>query len=399
MILQAGGVLEGTERLHRGGGVRVRGADIVGVLSTPAAVRRAAARWGERVVDLGDGVLLPGLVDAHAHLELGDMAGALPGDEGFQAWLRAILAARRRAGTRRFARSVERGARQLIASGTTAVGDIASVDASAMASRAPLRSVVYREVLDAWNPQRTELALTSVRRALPPRRLRREGVSPHAPYTTSRALLAGVSRLARRRRLPVTVHWAETPGESDWLRSGRGELAPLLPASPRASGLDLLDAAGLLRVGTSLVHGNHPGRGEPARLARAGVGVVHCPGTHAFFARSSFPWRRYARAGVPVALGTDSLASNERLDMRREMALVRASAPHLSPAEVFDMATIHGAHALGMGSDIGRLRRGYRADVVHVRVPARSASAVLEAVTHAEGAVGGVWIGGRRIRS
>jgi cytosine/adenosine deaminase-related metal-dependent hydrolase len=395
MILRAGRVLLKGGAVCDGGGVRVAGGKIAAVLRSPGAVRRAARETGERVRDLGEGCLAPGLVDAHAHLELTGYRGRLSGDGGFVDWIGGVLALRRR-GTGEFGAQVAAGEELLVASGTTTVGDVASTDASARARRR-LRSVVYREVLDAWDPERTPSALAHVRRALPARSRRSEGFSPHAPYTTSGDLLRGVRALTRRRRAPVTTHWSETAEEVLWLCEGRGPLQAVLGPSPRTSGLELLARAGLLRRGTSLVHGNHPGRGEPARLARAGVVLVHCPGTHAFFGREPFALERYRRAGVRLALGTDSLASNGALDMRREMALLRRAHPDLAPGEVLALATTGAARALGLAGRVGELRAGAEADLVLHALPGRGED-TLEALTNGEGEVESVWIGGRKVR-
>ena len=347
--------------------------------------------------DLGRGVLAPGFVNAHAHLELGGLAGRLPSTEGFVSWIRAMIDLRRGGRLLDPARAVRAGAERLLASGTTTMGDIASEARSTRASRAGLRSVVYREVLDAADPKRTARAMGRVRNALAPRALRREGLSPHAPYTTSEDLLREVARLARRRRAPLTVHWAETPEEGRWLREGTGPMAELLGRSPRRSGLDLLERAGLLGPGLSLVHGNDPARGEPARIASAGCVLIHCPGTHAFFGRAPFPLRRYVRARVRLALGTDSLASNRELDLRREMRLLREAQPDLAPARVFDMATVNAAEALGLGGAAGRVHPGLLADLVHHDLQVSGRAAVLEDLTTGGGAVRSVWVNGRRV--
>jgi cytosine/adenosine deaminase-related metal-dependent hydrolase len=237
-----------------------------------------------------------------------------------------------------------------------------------------------------------------VRRALAPRARRVEGLSPHAPFTVGRELFAALGRIARRRRLPVSIHWAETRGEVAWLRDGSGPLAELLGASPRASGLELIRRAGLLRAPLSLIHGNHPEPGDALALARAGAVVVHCPGTHAWFAREPFPLRHFARHGVRVALGTDSLASNDDLDLGAEMRRLRESAPELAPAAVWDMVTRNAALALGARGELGELRRGAHADCVARRTRARSRKALLEELTLGASAVGDTWIGGRALR-
>jgi len=190
------------------------------------------------------------------------------------------------------------------------------------------------------------------------------------------------------------VHWSETPAEIEWLLQGSGPLTKLLSESPRRSGLALLEEAGLLGKRLLLVHGNHPGRGEPARLAEAGCTLVHCPGSHAWFDRPPFPLQRYHKANVRIALGTDSLASNEDLDLAREMALLRRGHPALAPERAWDMATRAGACALGHEADAGVLRPGAWADVVAWRVHHPSRRAALEALTSGCGHVEHVWVGG-----
>jgi cytosine/adenosine deaminase-related metal-dependent hydrolase len=146
------------------------------------------------------------------------------------------------------------------------------------------------------------------------------------------------------------------------------------------------------------VHGNHPERGELARIARAGASLVHCPGSHAYFTRPPAPLAAWLAAGVELALGTDSLASNTDLDMYGEMALLRASHPQLAPTTVWRMATLGGARALGWAGRVGDLRRGAWADCVLLDVPARDDRALLDALTSGERRILGVWVGGRRAR-
>jgi cytosine/adenosine deaminase-related metal-dependent hydrolase len=380
------------------GGMLVAGGRIARVLRSRAAVRRAAS--GAAIFDLGDCLLAPGLVNAHAHLELSLLQGALPRGD-FIAWIRALIASRERLSSADLERAVSLGAARLVQTGTTSVGDIDSTGACArLAAKLPLRTRVFREVLDGGDPARTAAALARVARALPRRRRVAEGISPHAPHTVSEELLRRVHELARARSLQIAVHWSETMEEREWLERGRGPFADLLvPRGSARSGLDLLDAASLLSRRTALIHGNHPRRGELERLARAGAVVVHCPGTHAFFDRESFPWRSYRKAGVRVALGTDSLASNTDLDLRAEMRLAREAASWLDPSEVFAMATTEGARALGLGGDVGELSGGACADfVAHASVP-RTAREALESLTYGATSVVGAWVGGVRVHS
>jgi cytosine/adenosine deaminase-related metal-dependent hydrolase len=380
------------------GGLVLAGGRVARVLRSPSAVRRAGTAG---VLEL-EGLVIPGLVDAHAHLELGGLGAELPGGGGFTAWVGALLAARGARSPAALRAGARRDAARLLATGTTAIGDVDTTGAglaAALARRASgpprPRVVLYREVLDAWDPRRTAAALAGVRCALRRRVDLVEGISPHAPFTASPDLLRAAAALARRRSLPIAVHWSESEDERAWLERGDGPLARVLPPGPRRAGLDLLAEAGLLGPRTALIHGNLPRRGEPARIARAGASVVHCPGCHAFFGRAPFPLERYLRAGVPLALGTDSRASNADLDMRREMALLRASAPGLSPERVLAMATAGGARALGLGAEIGALCPGLRADLVAFDVRARGRRAALDELTAGRPDVLAVLVGGR----
>jgi cytosine/adenosine deaminase-related metal-dependent hydrolase len=396
MIVAARAILVDARTWVEGGGLLIERGIVRRVLRSRGAVARAR-REGGRVLELEGLVVTPGLVDAHVHLDLGGLRGRVPARHGFVPWIRALVRERAALSRHELERGVRDGARALLASGTTALGDIdASGSSARLASRLGPRMVVYREVLDAWDPARTAASLRNVRARLPGGTRVHEGLSPHAPYTTSSALLAGASALARRRELPLAIHWAESREEVRWLRSGAGPMRALLPASPRCTGLELLDAAGLLTSRTALVHGNHPCAGEPELLARRGVTLVHCPGTHAFFARPRFPLERYRAAGVPLALGTDSLASNEVLDMRVEMALLRASFPGLAPAEVFAMGTEGGARALA-NPLLGHLRMDAAADLVAWRLAARSRAGALEELTAACPPVERLFLAGREL--
>jgi cytosine/adenosine deaminase-related metal-dependent hydrolase len=397
-ILTARRLLAGTDRSHAGGGLLVRGGRVERLLASPGAVRRAASAAGVKPLDLGDSVLAPGLVNAHAHLELSGLAGRLPRGGDFLAWVRGMIAATTKLTSRARRRAIADGARRALAGGTTTVGDVTTLaSGGAPGPGAWPRRVAYREVLDGGDARRTTSALDRVARALPRRRSTLEGLSPHAPHTVSEGLLERVAALARRRSLPITVHWSESREECEWLATGGGPFAELLGPGPGRRGLDALERAGLLGPRLSLVHGNHPARGEPARIAACGATVVHCPGTHAYFEREPFPWRRWRRAGVPIALGTDSLASNDDLDLRREMARLRAAAPGVAPREVWAMGTEVAARAVGMEGEVGELRPGAWADLVAFRVDAgESDDELLDALTADEGSVAAVFVAGRR---
>ncbi len=384
----------------RAAAVVVRGGVVVEVLGHAAGLRRVRA--GAREVDCSAQWLTPGLVNAHAHLELSALAGQLEPGPNFAAWVRALIQVRGAWPRSGLARAKSKAFAQLSTSGTTAVVDIDSLGLGVQrASPTRLRVLWCREVLDAFDSSRTRAASARIERALQRRALCTEGVAPHASFTVSPELLAHVARIAVRRSLACTIHWSETEHELLWLERGLGPLAEVLGPSPKRSGLDLLAQAGLLGPRLILVHGNHPGAGEMERVAAARALLVHCPGSHAWFQRAPFPLARYLKAGVRVALGTDSLASNAELDMRREMALMRRSFAWLEPERVFSMATQIAGEAFLGPVPIGVLEPGARADIAAWNCPSAGARPFLDAVTACAGTARAgtmgvrTWLGGR----
>ncbi len=380
------------QRTLSGAGVVVsEGGEVLALLESPGAVKRRAE--GE-VIDLGEGVLAPGWVNAHAHLELTGMEGLVSAGEVFPDWIKGLLRERAGLTAADFDSAVERGAGRLLEGGTTTVGDVDSTGASARVLAAhPLRAVVFREVLDIGDSARREETMDALRAPLPSGADLSLGVSPHAGYTVSDALLEELSADLADRELPVQAHWNETREEVDWERAQPSAFDGLVMPSPGRPTLERLDAAGLLRRPASLVHANFPGEGDARLLRDRGVVIVHCPGAHAWFDRGDFDIESWWAEGVDVALGTDSLAGNAALDMGREVSLFREAHPGASPGQVFDMATRAGARALGLEGRVGALSEGSRADLVlHL-----GEGEALEMLTSGVSQVQRVWVSGRDV--
>ena len=390
---RVGSLLVGRDRWIRSATVGVRSGRIVGLASGRAAGARLERDLGGPALDLGPGLLAPGWVNAHAHLELGALAGRVRA-RSFGSWIPELMAERAACSRQELREGLRQDADRLLAAGATAVGDNDSLGLSAaVLRRHPLHARVFREALDAGDPARTAQALRRAQPGADGPRLR-FGLAPHAPFTVSMGLMQRLARLARRRRLPVSVHYAESRDERQWLLRGAGPLARILGESPRREGLELLDEAGLLGPGTLLVHANLPGPGDPDRIRRSGATVVHCPGSHRWFRRRPFDLEGWLERGVPVALGTDSSASNAGLDMRRELALASAAAPGVDPAMLLDCGTRVGAEALGLGRSTGRLEEGRRLDAYVTVASARSRRAACELVVQGQPALAGVFVDG-----
>jgi cytosine/adenosine deaminase-related metal-dependent hydrolase len=332
------------------------------------AVEPVGARRAD--VDLGDAALLPGLVNAHTHLDLTGMRGLAPPSPDFTGWLKQVIAFRRSRTPAQIKADVEAGLAECLHFGTTLVGDISGDGGSWDAlANAPLRAVVFREFLGltserasgAWERATNWLASHS---SLP---TCRPGLSPHAPYSVRSALFFAASTAG----VPGAVHLAESSGELELLLFRRGPFVGFLKE------LDVWDPNGLaedpehvLRLfhGTSpalFVHANylHP----TAPIPRNGF-VVYCPRTHAAFGHPPHPFRDFLARGVRVALGTDSLASNPDLDLFAEARFVHQRHPDVPGATLLRMATLSGAEALGWQAETGSLEPGKSADLIALSI-------------------------------
>ena len=355
----------------------------------------SAAATGD-VIDLGDVLVAPGTVNAHAHLELSGLAGASPPGTDFPEWIGHLMGARAAASTELLRRERDRAAHAALLSGTTLLGDIDSLGLGSTPASGP-RRVVLRELLDARDPARTAQCLESIGRAPSLGPLERAGWSPHAPFSVSDELVAGVAREVGVHPRPIAMHWAETPDEVAWLGGEDAWFDRFFPRRDGMHGVDLLERHGLLGPQTMLVHGNHPRAGEPERIAASGACVVHCPGSHHWFGREPFDFERYRRAGVRLAIGTDSLVSNDALDLGRELALWSRSEPGVDPELLWASATLGGARALGCEGLAGSLAPDAWADWVAYRGAPSARRPALEWLVSGISTIDAVWIGGRRV--
>ena len=353
-------------------------------------------------VALGNVALLPGFVNAHTHLDLSGLRGACPPTPDFVGWLRQVTQHRLATSADEVQRNIAAGIAECLRFGTTLVGDIASLGASAsLLSQSPLRTVVFYELLglsaerseqagmlgDAWLRSMQEGGDTW-----------RSGLSPHAPYSVRHDLFRHVAA----RHVPVAVHLAESPEELELLRSHAGPFVEFL------NDRGVWDPAGLVgdvaevvqcyrdQPAALFIHGNF----WPPDLALGpNQSVVYCPRTHAAFGHAPHPFRAMLRRGVRVALGTDSLASNPDLDILAEARFLAAQHPDLDGATLLRMLTLDGAAALGWGDVTGSLTPGKSADLVVLPLPDRDEPDPHRLVFDSDAAVQAVMFRGRWIES
>jgi 5-methylthioadenosine/S-adenosylhomocysteine deaminase len=335
----------------------------------------------DEVVDLGDCVLVPGLVNAHCHLELTAMRGFLDG-LAFREWIVRLTSARRAVlDAAALLDAARLGVEEGVRAGITTFADTGDSGAGfdAMLERG-VRGICYREVFGP-DPAQCERAIAELRAKFAAMRERetalvRAGLSPHAPYTVSDALYRATSHLAREVNAPVAVHIAESALETALVTEGAGAFADGLrgrgiAGAPRArSPIALLDMLGVLGVDPLLIHCVRVDDDDVRTIARRQCAVAHCPASNARLAHGIAPLAELLAAGIDVGLGTDSVASNDRMDLLDEarLALLLTTArtrdvDSLSAAKALELATLGGARALRLDREIGSLEPGKAADL------------------------------------
>ena len=330
---------------------------------------------------LGDVVLMPGLVNAHCHLELTAMRGFLE-DLDFQRWILRLTSARRAIlDDDALLASARYGIEEGIRAGITSYADTCSSGVVMRAMRdAGVRGIVYQEVFGP-DPAQCAQSIAGLREKISSLRyletpLVRVGVSPHAPYTVSDDLFRATAALAREQSLPIAVHIAESEVEQNLVVEGSGPFADGLrrrgiAVSPRASSpIQLLASLGVLERGALLIHCIRIDRRDIDSIATSRSGVAHCPASNAKLGHGTAPLVELLEAGIAVGLGTDSMASNNRMDILDEAraALLAQRARIRSfevpeAVDVLELATVGGARAIGLESVVGTLEPGKQADL------------------------------------
>jgi cytosine/adenosine deaminase-related metal-dependent hydrolase len=363
---------------------------------------------GGPVQDLGNVAILPGLVNAHLHLDLSHLGEPLgrPGTRLID-WIPQVIDSRR---TRPLDEALRSGIRESIGYGTTALGEIALPDwPVALLADAPLDATVFLELI-ALRPEQIAAALDLAEqhlRAASAGATWHAGLSPHAPYSVHPDLLAAVVSLSAERQIPLAFHLAESRDELELLRSAGGlfrdRLIKLDAWDPTAHrpGTCPLDYLRKLAAAhrTLIIHGNYLDHEEIAYLADhpQRMSVVYCPRTHAHFRHDPYPLQQMLSAGVTVALGTDSRASSPDLSLLAEMRFLARCHPSVDRAEILRLGTLGGARALGRDHQLGTLQPGKNANLTIVALPNHDAVDPHELLFHGGLPVVATWYRGMQI--
>lgn len=335
----------------------------------------------DEIIDCSGKIILPGFVNAHSHLELTSFRGKIEKGFPFTDWARKVVSIRKDITENEIALAIKDGLDELISSGVTTVGDFSQTGITARILREKgLRGTVFLE-FSGFNPElkneRMEQLKELFSALLTPHSTFRIGIAPHAPYSVSPELLKESHNLAQEKRLPLSIHLSEMPEEIDFIKNGSGAMKDLLIdfgvwndkwIPPQTTPVQYLHNLGILK-GTTGIHLNIVTEEDIHILKENSMSVVYCPGSNKWFGRNwKYPLREFLNNDINVAIGTDSLSSNEQLNMFYEMRILKENFPDLENDIILKMATVNGAKAIGFEGETGEIAIGRKADIIGIDI-------------------------------
>ena len=389
------------------GAVVISGDRVLDVGKFPEVSGRHA---GEEIVDLGEQALLPGLINAHCHLDYTCLRGKIPPQKSFANWIRAINAEKAKLSEQDYLASIADGFAEAKRFGTTTIANLTAFPELIPQVNPPIRTWWFAELIDVRNPNRTsdlvELAIDAMKRA-------RDsgggiGLAPHALFTASANLYRRSEEIAQCENILLTTHLAEAREEMSMFHDASGPLYEFL----KNIGRDMSDCghetpfawfakiagapAGRTLITEWIVaHLNELAESDFELLeeSTSKLHVVHSPRSHAYFGHSRFPFERLRSLGFNICLGTDSLASNEDLSLFAEMRAFQRSEPAFSPKEVLEMVTGNAALALGKPQALGRIHANRFADLI--AIPCTETADVFEEILEFDRPVDWMMVAGK----
>ena len=364
------------------------------------------ARNAGNTLDLGEQTLLPGLINAHCHLDYTCLRGKIPQQKSFTDWIRAINAAKSELWPKDYVASINDGFEEAKRFGTTTIANLTAFPELIAQIQPPIRTCWFAELINIRAPERAneivDTAIQSLGRPRPKLVLSEAeggapwGLAPHALFTASKDLFRRCEEIAQQEHILLTTHLAESCEETEMFRDASGPLYEFMKSIGR-----LMDDCG---NGTPLgLFVGAPGPRTAGKLGRAlphwivahlndltesdfqllersnsKFHVVHCPRSHNYFGHSPFAFDRLRSLGFNICLGTDSLASNESLSLFDEMRVFQKNFPQVSPEEIFRMVTVNPARALRQENALGQIRPGFGADLI--AVPCSTSTDIFEEI-------------------
>jgi cytosine/adenosine deaminase-related metal-dependent hydrolase len=354
-----------------------------GIIQSMGPAREEMKKFpSHRVYSFKNSVLMPGLVNLHSHLELPLLLERVRA-KTFPDWIINLIRVKKGLSYKDYQSATRSNVNTLIQTGATTVGEICTHGTSpVLLKQSGLRAVVFQEII-SMDPDQKRLPLWPRTR---PSLLMQTGISPHAPYTVSQALLRTLSGLSRKKKIRLAMHIAESKSET-WLlqgkKSGLRELYRLagwdIGWAPRgASSVNYLKSIGFLTPNLVAVHAVQITDEDILLIKKSKVSVAHCPRSNRETGVGKMPLKKLLDAGITVGLGTDSLASSPSLNMWDEMRYAHQihRRSGISAEDILKLATINGAKAIGLDKEIGTLEPGKKADMIAVPIPRNNTGSI-----------------------
>jgi cytosine/adenosine deaminase-related metal-dependent hydrolase len=348
----------------------------------------SARHAGEEIVDLGEQALLPGLINAHCHLDYTCLRGKIPRQKSFTDWIRAINAEKAKLSPEDYVRSINEGFAEAKRFGTTTIANLTAVPELIARIQSPIRTWWFAELIDVRDPSRGNEVVDFAAEQL--KSAEHWGLAPHAPFTASANLYRRCEEIARSEDILLTTHLAESGEEMSMFRDTSGPLHDFLKEIGRdmndcGRNTPLSQFTEIVRdsstsVGMTedwiVVHLNELLDDDFALLTRstAKFSIVHCPRSHDYFGHSPFQFHKLREIGFNICLGTDSLASNDDLSLFAEMRAFQRQFPSVSAQEIVKMVTTSPARALRQENSLGKIRSGFAADLIAIPIARQSES-------------------------
>jgi len=361
------------------------------------------ARNAGNAIDLGEQVLLPGLINAHCHLDYTCLRGRISPQKSFTEWIRGINAEKATLAPKDYVASINEGFGEARRFGTTTIANLTAFPELISQSRPAVRTIWFAELIDVRMPEHAIELVDSTIEAL--NQTGNWGLAPHALFTASRDLFQRCEEIAQSDNVLLTTHLAESREEMEMFRHASGPLYEFIKSIGRPmddcgkkTPLELfLTASGNRALPAWIVaHLNELTRSDFELLERSNskFHVVHCPRSHNYFGHSPFAFDRLRSFGFNICLGTDSLASNESLSLFAEMRAFQKEFPSASAEEIFQMVTVNPARALRYENALGQIRPGFGADLI--AVPCSTSTDIFEQIFAFDAPVSWSMVNGNR---
>jgi cytosine/adenosine deaminase-related metal-dependent hydrolase len=340
-----------------------------------------ATNSGEQIVDLGEQALLPGLINAHCHLDYTCLRGKIPPPKSFTEWIRAINAEKANLSPEDYVCSIKEGFAEAKRFGTTTIANLTAFPELIPRIKSLVRTWWFAELIDVREPSRANEIVDAALEKL--KSTEHWGLAPHAPFTASANLYRRCEEIARSEDVPLTTHLAESREEMSMFRDASGPLYEFL----KEIGRDMSDCG----QETPLAHFmRHIDFEDPwlithlnelvksdfdlLRRSKPNFHIIYCPRSRKYFGHSPFEFETLREFGFNVCLGTDSLASNADLSLFAEMRAFQKEFRDVAPKEILKMVMTNSARALRQENSLGKIRQGFVADLIAIPIAHHSGS-------------------------